>query len=273
MPPEEPNWRDNLPTELKDHSSLKDVKDVAGLAKQFVDTLSAQGQMIRVPGPDAGGDALTAFHAKLAEKVPGLIPTPDPENAEQMSALHKRMGRPDEASGYQHPEGMDATQMADFATLAHAQGLTKGQYLNIVTALAAHTTKGAEQAAEKYATEVRALKQEWGIVYEDNMQLVNSVMQGTGAPKEMMEAAASGKLSPATQKWLFDIGKQLGSEGINFNKDESTTRLAPAEALARANEIMADRKGPYWDASNPAHSATIQQVVDLRRAAAAGGLS
>lgn len=267
------SWRDSLPDDLKDHSSLKDVKDVSGLAKQFVDTLSAQGQMIRVPGPDAGDEAMAAFHAKLTEKVPTLIPTPDPDNPEVMNALYKRMGRPDEVTGYEHPEGVDATQMADFAELAHGLGLTKGQYKKMVGALAEHTTKQQEAAADAYAEEVRALKQEWGIVYEDNLQLVDAVMKGTGAPPAMLEAAASGKLDPATQKWLYDIGKQLGTEGINFNKDESTTRLAPSEALARANEIMNDKEGPYWDPSHPQNKEYVKRVVDLRRAAAAGGLS
>lgn len=273
MPEGNENWRDNLPTELKDHSSLKDVKDVAGLAKQFVDTLSAQGQMIRVPGPDAGAEALASFHTKLTDKVPGLIPMPDMDNAEQMGALFTRMGRPESAEGYEHPEGVDATQMADFAALSHTLGLTKGQYSKMVGALAEHTAKQAEAASEQHATALRALKQEWGIVYEDNLTLVNSVMKGTGAPDSMMEMAANGKLDPATTKWLYEIGKQLGTEGINFNKDESSTRLAPAEALARANEIMSDRTGPYWDSSHPDNRATIQKVVDLRKAAAVGGLT
>lgn len=270
MPPENENWRDSLPTDLKDHASLKDVKDVAGLAKQFVDTLSAQGQMIRIPSADAGADALTAFHTKLTDKVPGLIPTPDPENAEQMNALFKRMGRPDDVAGYKHPDGMDAAKMADFAKLAHGLGLTKGQYSKMVGALQEFTTTQEAVVNDAFVAASRALKQEWGIVYEDNIQLVNSVMKGTGAPSEMLELAANNKLPASAVKWLFNIGKQLGTEGINFNKDESTTRLAPSEAKLRSAEIMADSKGPYWDAAHPQHSEYVQRVVDLNRAAAAG---
>ncbi len=270
MPPDNENWRDSLPADLKDHASLKDVKDIPGLAKQFVDTLSAQGQMIRIPGPEAGDDALTAFHSKLTEKVPGLIPTPNPENAEQMNALYKRMGRPEAATGYEHPEGIDATTMVEFAEMSHKLGLTKGQYKAILTAVQGFATKKEEQHNDAFVAAQRALKQEWGIVYEDNLTLVNSVMKGTGAPPEMMELAANNKLSPASTKWLFNIGKQLGTEGINFDKDESTTRLAPSEAKARAAEIMADEKGPYWNGQHPQHKEFVQRVVDLNRAAAAG---
>jgi len=269
--PDEPNWRDNLPDDLKDHASLKDVKDVGGLAKQFVDTLSAQGQMIRIPGPDAGDDALKAFHTKLSDKVPGLIPTPDMDNEDQMNALFKTMGRPEDATGYEHPEGVDPTQYAEFASLAHGLGLTKSQYNKMVAAVHEFGTKKQDAASEAFSAAQRALKQEWGIVYEDNLQLVDAVMKGTNAPKEMLELAADGKLPAEATKWLYNIGQQLGTEGINFTKDETTTRLAPAEAKARADEIMNDRTGPYWDSSHPQNKEYIQRVVDLRRAAAAGG--
>lgn len=271
MPGEE-SWRDSLPEDLRGHKTLQDVKDVAGLAKQFVDTMAAQGQMIRVPGPDAGAEVLSEFHGKLTEKVPGLIPTPDPENKEMMQALYKRMGWPEDATGYEHPENVDATKMADFAKLAHAQGLTKGQYKAILEAVGGFTEERTNQNAEELATGIRALKQDWGIVYEDNMQLVDSVMKGTGAPKDMLELAASRQLPAEALTWLYNIGKQLGTEGINFQRDESTTRLAPAEAAARANEIMGDDKGPYWNGAHPQHKEYVQRVVDLKRAAAAGGL-
>ena len=55
--PDEPNWKDSLPEELKGHKGLTDVKDVGSLAQQFLDSQQMIGQSIRVPGPDAGEDA------------------------------------------------------------------------------------------------------------------------------------------------------------------------------------------------------------------------
>ncbi len=271
MPPE-PSWKDELPQEIRNDASLTDIKDVNGLASSFVSAQKMLGNSIRVPGPDAGDEAWSNFHAKLTEKVPGLIPTPDPDNEEHMSALYNRMGRPEEAVGYEHPEGVDPTQMADFAGLAHNLGLTKNQYKGILTELVKFTADKQEKTDANFAAGIQKLKQEWGIVYDDNIQLVQSVMKGTGAPKEFMEMAADGKLPAESLTWLYNIGKALGTEGINFQKDESTTRLAPAEAKARAAEIMADDNGPYWDASHPQHKEMVQRVVDLNRAAAAGGL-
>lgn len=270
--PNEQTWKDELPEEIRNHTSLEDIKDINGLANSYVNAQKMLGTSIRIPGPDAGDEAIQEFHSKLSEKVPGLIPTPDPDNAEQMSALYDRMGRPKEAIGYEHPEGVDPTQMADFAALAHGLGLTKAQYKGMLSELVKHTQTKQETTDANFQADIRKLKQEWGIVYDDNIQLVQSVMKGTGAPSEFMEMAADNKLPPDTLRWLYNIGKQLGTEGINFQKDETTTRLAPAEARARANEIMADRNGPYWDGGHPQHKEYVQRVVDLNRAAAAGGL-
>lgn len=270
MPEENENWRDNLPEGIRDHVSLKDIKDIGALGQSYIDAQATMGSSIRIPGPEAGAEALTAFHTKLSEKVPGLIPTPNRENADQMNALYKTMGRPDDAEGYEYPEGVDATKMADFAKLAHTLGLSKAQYSKMVGSLQDFTVQQQEAATEAFLTAQRALKQEWGIVYEDNLTLVNSVMKGTGAPKEMMELAADGKLPADAVKWLHNIGKQLGTEGINFNKDEHTSRVTPSEAKIRVQEIMNDRTGPYWDGSHPQHKEYVQRVVDLNRAAAAG---
>lgn len=270
--PDEPNWRDSLPEELKEHKGLADVKDVGGLAQQFLDGQAALGTSIRIPGPEAGDDAWTAFNTKLAAKVPNLIQTPDVDNPETMAALYNKLGRPEDATGYEHPEGMDATKMADFATLSHELGLSKAQYGKMVGALQEFTVKQQEAATDAFVQGIRELKQEWGIVYEDNVQMVDSVMKGTNAPDYLKELAADGKMPAEAMRWLYDIGKQLGTEGINFNKDEFSTRVTPAEAKARVGEIMGDSKGPYWDASHPQHREYVQRVVDLNRAAAAGGL-
>jgi hypothetical protein len=240
------------------------------LAQQFLDGQAALGTSIRIPGPEAGDDAWKAFHTKLTDKVPNLIPMPDVENAEVMSALYKKMGRPDEATGYEHPKDFDATKMADFAAAAHELGMSNKQYLGLVTKLQEFTVTNTEAASEAFMAGIRGLKQEWGITYEDNLQLIGSVMKGTEAPAMLQEMAADGKLDADTQKWLYNIGKQLGTEGINFNKDEFSSRVTPAEAKARVAEIMGDRKGPYWTAGHPQHQEYVQRVVDLNRAAAAG---
>jgi hypothetical protein len=189
-----------------------------------------------------------------------------------MNALYNKLGRPEDATGYEHPEGMDATRMKEFAELSHGLGLSKAQYVKMATAFHEYNIAQQEAASQAFTDGIRELKQEWGIVYEDNVQMVDAVMKGTDAPKQLLELGAEGKLDATTLKWLHGIGKQLGTEGINFNKDEFSTRVTPAEAKARVEEIMGDTKGPYWDGSHPQHREYVQRVVDLNRAAAAGGL-
>lgn len=54
-------WRDKaLPADLKSEPSLADFKDVPGLAKAFVDTKKAMGQMVKLPDtPDGKREVLT----------------------------------------------------------------------------------------------------------------------------------------------------------------------------------------------------------------------
>lgn len=271
MPDDDKSWRDSLPEELRDNKGLADVKDVGSLAQQFLDGQQMIGNSIRVPGPEAGEEAWKAFHEKLTTKVPNLIPTPDPDNPDVMNTLYNKMGRPESAEKYEHPKDFDATKMKEFAQVSHELGLSSKQYLGLVSSLQEFTTQRQEAASEAFMTGIRELKQEWGIVYEDNVQLVDSVMKGTKAPEQLMELGAEGKLDAETLRWLHNIGEQLGTEGINFDKDEFSTRVTPAEAKARVEEIMGDTKGPYWDASHPQHREYVQRVVDLNRAAAAGG--
>jgi len=46
-------WRDALPDDLKGDPSLKDFKDIAGLAKTYVETKKMVGNSIRIPKSDA----------------------------------------------------------------------------------------------------------------------------------------------------------------------------------------------------------------------------
>lgn len=261
------DWKENLSEELRGHKTLADVKDIDGLAQQFIDSQQMIGQSIRIPGPEAGDDAWKAFHGKLVDKVPNLIPTPDPDDKEAMTALYNRMGRPEAPEGYEHPEGVDPTTLKDFATAAHELGLTKSQYKGLVDKLSQAGAAKDEKANTDQEQGLRDLKREWGIVYEDNLKMVDSVLKKTDAPQSWKEMAADQKLPPDALKWLYNIGKQLGEEGINWEKDETSTRVPPAEAKARIAEIMGDTDGPYWDASHPQHRDYINRVVELQKAA------
>ena len=54
----------------RDHSSLKEINDVAALAKSYVETKAMVGNSIRIPGPDAGDEARNEYIQKLINNDP-----------------------------------------------------------------------------------------------------------------------------------------------------------------------------------------------------------
>ena len=65
------SWLSSLPEELRSNPTLQDTKSVEALAKRFVDTKSALGASIRIPGEDASDEVRQEFYSKLNSSVPG----------------------------------------------------------------------------------------------------------------------------------------------------------------------------------------------------------
>lgn len=262
------DWRETLPPELKDSPGLKDVKDVASLAKQFLDQQTHLGNSIRIPGPDAGDVDRKSFRDKLLAKVPDLIPVPNPDDPELMSALYRRFGQPEKPEGYEPPEGVNPEDVEQFREIAHKAGLTKKQFNQLVSDLAEYNGKASQMEKINIENGVKALRQEWGIAFEDRVSQVQKALVATGAPKDIQEAVKSGAVGPETMKWLHGIYKQLGAEGINLagsgpGSPETSGRFAPAEAMSRINEIMNNKQHPYWVSDSPLHAAAVQEMVRL----------
>ena len=83
------DWRSSLPDDMREAPSLKDVPDVATLAKRFLDTKSMVGNSLRMPTDDAGQEAIEAFNQKiLSNPALGLMKKPDTENTEALAEVY-----------------------------------------------------------------------------------------------------------------------------------------------------------------------------------------
>ena len=105
------DWRSSLPEDIRSAKAFDSVKDVNSLAKQFLDAQSHMGNSIRIPGEDAGQEAIDAFNQKLMNKT-SLMQRP--ETPEDFDSVFKSMGKPEDASGYAVPE--DITGSYDHLT-------------------------------------------------------------------------------------------------------------------------------------------------------------
>jgi hypothetical protein len=115
---------------------------------------------------------------------------------------------------------------------------------------------------------MQTLKQEWGMAFDERVNAAKAVAKETGAPEALIEAIENNSVGGEVYKWLYQVGTQLGSEGINSpNISGRSTLMSPAEATERVNEIMANRKHPYWNAHDPQHKEAVKKVVELMKLA------
>ena len=262
------SWKESLPEDMRENKAFEGIDSIENLAKQHIDHMQYQGNSIRLPDADASQDAMNEFYGKMAEKVPGLMPTPNSDDPAAMKAMAKLLGVPDEVGGYKVPEAANNFDgVNSLLTIAHDSGLTQTQFDKVITGILSTTIGQQEGNQEQFDKDSRALKIKWGVTYEDNIELAKNTLAATKAPDELQLMAANGKLPSQTLEWLHQIGSQLGAEGINAQKNDETTRVSPAEAKSQIDTIMSDKDHPYWHPEKPGHDSAKTRVNELHAAA------
>jgi len=235
------DWRAALPDELRDNASLADVKDIAGLAKRFVDTKAMVGQALRVPGPDAGAEAMAEFRQSLLDKNLGLVSIPDADDVEGMAAVYKALGAPDEASAYSRPEkweGMTDERYGTLSSVALEAGVTRKQFETIASKLAEadNTTIGAME--QQFQGDMDQLKGEWGNAYAQKVGRAAVVAKQLEAPEGLQAALADGTAGAETLRWLDKVAAKFGGEGSALvTETGQVSEFTPSEAKEQLSEI------------------------------------
>lgn len=267
------NWRDSLPDEIKGEAALANFEDVSSLAKSFIETKKMQGDSIRIPGEDAGEDAITEFNSKLLAKVPTLMPKPDFENGgEQAETFYRSIGKPDAPDKYAIPEIKDApegfspnqTSIENFRKIAHENNLTTKQFEGVVNKMIAADIAKFKDGKDSNETNVKAVKELWGMAYNDNMAKVNGVLDKVAAPAALKESVANGTATPETMAWLLGMTAQFGSEGRVPDVNGSlNAAMAPADAQAAIDEINANPDHAYWKGTGEEKARATKRMLQL----------
>lgn len=238
-----------IPEDLRDHPSLSPIKDVANLAKSYV---NAQ-QLI-------GADKLAA---------------PKNPSEEQLNAIYNYLGRPEEASAYEVAvDGNIITEDAAnaYKDVAHKLNLTPQQangILEYYKSLAQNTQEQAVQNIEYQREQVENdLKKEWGQAYEQKISGAGQVLKQYGNPEMLEWQLADGTKLGNHPEFIkafaniADFRQSVTSEDTISNATASSV-MTPAEAEAEVNAIMSNPKDPYWDKNSIAHQKQIERVQEL----------
>lgn len=248
------------------HSSIESFEDVGALAKSYAETKKMVGDSIRVPGEDAGEEAIKAFNQKIMDKAPGLMLKPNLTEDGDNSEYYKMLGRPDDQKDYA-AEAPDGTKMSDESLTAikeasHKAGLSSAQYKQIVEALYADEAKGAETKQTSLDNSIDDLKKEWGNAYDDKLTKAVSLSK-----KFFGDVFDAETIPPEFAKGMDKLLSQMGKEAVNQDDDIKDGVMTPTDAKAKIAEIYANPKHPFLVQNDPQHQDALQQMLRLQRLA------
>lgn len=229
------DWKATLPEELRDDPTIAQVKDVETLARMTVDSQRELGGRIRIPSKDASEDDWSKFWQKFGE-IPGVARVPTDPEAGDWSDVLKKMGRPDDPTGYE-------VEDQAFAKTAHELGLSKKQATKVHELLTKDQSERQVREQQQIEQAVDGLKKKYGQGFERLVGNARTVIglidkaNGNTALSDALENTELGK-HPAVIEAFGAIAKMLDEPTLNKGEgDRHGFRLSPKEALDRAKEL------------------------------------
>lgn len=268
----ETHWSENAPEfargwdQVKDSATQEDFYNRVGEMRTFM------GQSIRIPGEDASPEARNEFNQKLMEKVPALMATPDFDNADSMKDLTRRMGRPEDITGYVdiQGEGINFTegQLPELKSMAMELGLTKKQYEVFATKVGTEGGLSAVAYKDKIKEEHGKIQTAWGLAAEAKYQETINFAKQAGAPQELVDGLTNKIIDAETVMWLNTLAQGISEKSnTSFQANNSSGEtMTPLEAEERMNEMRSDMNGPYQSGN----AAARKRMHELMRIASPG---
>ena len=245
----------------------------------------AQG-FVQNKGWKGAGDMLTSYRSlEHLQGVPEnqLVRLPaDPDNVEEVSNFHRRLGRPDKPEGYELPkvevpEGQENVLEPAFRKAAHEAGVSQKHasalynwYVGHAATLATQNQEAHDQQAQLAEME---LKTEWGGEYEANMAHAKrfasvfglsedwlSQIEDAAGTKGLYQGAA--KIGRAISEHQF-VGGETPEEGAQpFGMTPQAAGTAISELLSHEEFLK-----PYQDKTHPGHQAALDKMQNLQKLA------
>jgi hypothetical protein len=176
-----------------------------------------------------------------------LIKMPAAEDAEGMSELFNRLGRPETADGYEL--GLEEGDYSNwYRDTVHGLGLNNEQAKGLQTAhdafMETQKTGSEEQFLLKAGEEMKSLRNEWGAAYDNKLQQVKAGADKLGwdqAQVELLERSHGTKFMMET---MARIGESIGEAdfqgGGSTNQPAANGMMTREAAKARYTEMRSD---------------------------------
>ena len=213
MSDENTNWFDALPEPMRTMPEVERAKSLDSFLDNMKTTRDYVSNAIRVPTENAGEADIQAFYEKVQKHAPNLMPTPDMANPDSVKEVLRRMGLPEEATGYESVEG-DTLQFIDgqlenLKQWAHEAGLTRQQFKAFAEKVGADTYSQISQGEQANQQELKTLADEWGLSAEAKYKETVNFAKQSEAPKSFIDALENKQVDSATVFWLNGLAKTM----------------------------------------------------------------
>jgi hypothetical protein len=234
-------WKEALPEAFRDAPYFKSAETPEAALAELNNAAQWQGNSLRMPGPDAGAEDIAAHQAKVIEKMPGLMPVPKEGDADNMSTIMGKLGKPAEPSGYKLPEGvtLEGDMLSNLQATAHEMNMTQSQFEAQVGQMTGAQTAATEAQVAAIAANKQTLQTDWGNAFESRMdEVANFLKTDTDTPPDIVADLEAGRIPADQMKWLHKLS-QLGDEASPVQGQENTNTgvLSPDEAKERLSEV------------------------------------
>jgi hypothetical protein len=260
------DWKESLPEAFRDAPYFKSATSAENALSELNNAAQWQGNSLRMPGPDAGDDDIAAFRSKVVEKVDGLMPIPNMDDADSMSAIFGKMGKPAEPSGYKLPEGVvvEGDALGNLQASAHDMNMTQSQFEAQVNQMNGMQNTATEAQTAAIEATKQTLMTDWGNAFEARMtEIATFLKNDADTPPDIVADLEAGRIPADQMKWLHKL-TQLGDEASPVQGQQNATgELAPAEAEEQLNEVerrlLAGNNGRPMHPSDPAYPGLISK--------------
>lgn len=238
------DWREGLPDDLKGHPSAQKFKTPEAALRSYIELEKTLGKdKIPIPGDNA--------------------------SPEEMEAFFRKLGRPDDPSGYkvEMPEGVKLNEEAFemYKGLAHKAGLTNTQFGKMVKE-AFEMEKGiADKAVSEFNAQLekdrKALQDDWGDKYNENVHKADLALEMSGIKDIWKWADAAGvRNDPMFTRLMAHFGNNL-SEDSKVRGGGSFGALNAVTAQSQLDVLMGDPS--KRDAYLKGDKTLVKQITEL----------
>ena len=226
-------WHDSLPDDLKVSPVLAKYEEPEQAYKALIELNSRLGRSVVIPNDDSDADEMQAYYDKLAKTTQGkLIPHPDTADGEHADEFWKLLGKPEEAKGYEAPEGisLDTEVVDNVRNMALEAGLTKKQFQAQIKLLDAESANQTQTFEQMKADDEAIVKTKFGLAEPQKKLAIDALVNKFQDPEHPL-----GELNSAAYLMLDKIVEAFSGRGPQvFNQPSGDNNLpTPSEAAEK----------------------------------------